>query len=529
MTVRCGMSTSDTFNHNIRRVVTSLNERLKIVCRWLMVPSMAVVVAGGLVPAYAHDNQIIITMDAGGYTPVVPTKDNPHPSTEMTVLAKQYEKLHPNVTIQFIPSASTATYNTAGGLLAKAQSGSAPDIIWAQENQVNSGGYPSGLFVDLRPYLQEPNPYIPGNKHWIDVFNPTVIQEVTNANGAIYVDSAEYIAAAIVYNKAAFNKAHITVPPTTFAELTVDEQKLAKAGFMPFGFTLAAGDLNLETSWWERYAQSSFFQSDLSKFNVNHAQYETSGLDYAVAVKKGIFSMKNPRYAEIWKLLKQWSKYWEPNPVDYSDFPPTGVNAGATWLLTPFMQGKLAMAFEGTWAVQQLNNLGFNGKFGVMAFPNFTKETTPFAGKQSISYVVSGPTGNWQFYIPTQQADHSMTGAKLKATVDWLMYISTPQRSAQVINQVGTSVPTMKGAKPLLPSLRSVIPPTGAQQPVIVDGVLDGILTSTAVTQSEKLLAAYLTNQLSWSDFAQQWDSMLQQQADAWAQQNKVDLSKYTS
>ncbi len=31
----------------------------------------------------------------------------------------------------------------------------------------------------------------------------------------------------------------------------------------------------------------------------------TNGLDVAVGIKKGIISMSNPRYAEVWKLLGQ--------------------------------------------------------------------------------------------------------------------------------------------------------------------------------------------------------------------------------
>ena len=61
-------------------------------------------------------------------------------------------------------------------------------------------------------------------------------------------------------------------------------------------------------SWFERLATSSLLAGQVSQFNVNHAQV-TNGLDVAVGIHKGIISMSNPRYAEIWKLLGQLAGY----------------------------------------------------------------------------------------------------------------------------------------------------------------------------------------------------------------------------
>jgi len=320
---------------------------LKKTAWWTTIACLSVLLstvgsAAGKMSKTSASSTIVITMNPQGYTPIVPTKDNPHPSTMLGTLAKQYEALHPNVQIQFLPSALVNTLSNPGPFITRANAGDAPDVAWAQENMVNSGEYPQGLFIDLRPYLRRPDPYIRGNKHWIDAFNPAVIAEVTAPSGAIYVDSAEYIAAGMMYNKAAFAKARITAAPHTFADLLSDEVKLQKAGYWPTGCGLSSGDIDDAASWWEREAMSSFFQEQLSAFNANHTTYETNGLDYAVAVKKGLFRMTNPRYAEVWKLLKTWSQHWEPDPTQYAVMPPSGLNASATWLLTPFLQNKLA-------------------------------------------------------------------------------------------------------------------------------------------------------------------------------------------
>ena len=63
--------------------------------------------------------------------------------------------------------------------------------------------------------------------------------------------------------------------------------------------------------------------------------------------------------------------------------------------------------------------------------------------------------------------------------------------------------------------------------PATIDGVLDGQLSATAQNQAIRLLQAYLSSNLSWPQFASQWDAMLQQAASAWAQSNHVNLAKY--
>ncbi len=78
-----------------------------------------------------------------------------------------------------------------------------------------------------------------------------------------------------------------------------DLGQLKAAGVTPIIFA-DGGPCN--PSWFERLATSSLLASQVSQFNVNHAQV-TNGLDVAVGIKKGIISMSNPRYAEVWKLL----------------------------------------------------------------------------------------------------------------------------------------------------------------------------------------------------------------------------------
>ena len=73
-------------------------------------------------------------------------------------------------------------------------------------------------------------------------------------------------------------------------------------------------------SWFERLATSSLLASQVSQFDVNHAQV-TNGLDVAVGIHKGIISMSNPRYAEVWKLLGQLVQYSATGQSGYDACP----------------------------------------------------------------------------------------------------------------------------------------------------------------------------------------------------------------
>src|SRR5947209_3486749 len=124
---------------------------------------------------------------------------------------------------------------------------------------------------------------------------------MTSPSGYFDIILGSNVETGMFYSRAAFARAGITATPATWAEFMTDLGKLKSAGITPFLFTTGAP---CNPSWWERLATSSLLASQVSQFNVNHAQV-TNGLDVAVGIHKGIISMSNQRYAEAWKLLGQ--------------------------------------------------------------------------------------------------------------------------------------------------------------------------------------------------------------------------------
>jgi len=210
-------------------------------------------------------------------------------------LTQQYEKAHKNVTVQWLPNDTGSISAANAAVESQASGGAAPDVVWEQYGPVTSGALPAGLLQNIKPYLEKPNPYVPGNSSWLSLFTSSTIPYMTSPNGDIDIILGSSVETGMFYSKAAFAKAGIAATPTTWAQFIADLGRLKAAGITPFMFT--DGNANCTPSWWERLATSSLLASQVSQFDVNHTQV-TNGLDDAVGIKKGIIGMSNPRYAE---------------------------------------------------------------------------------------------------------------------------------------------------------------------------------------------------------------------------------------
>ena len=90
---------------------------------------------------------------------------------EMQTAANAFEKMYPNIKIQFMPpTANSAGYSSGRFFISEAAAGSLPDVTWVPGYYVNVT-LPNGLFQDLTPSFQQPNPFIPGNTKWINTMS----------------------------------------------------------------------------------------------------------------------------------------------------------------------------------------------------------------------------------------------------------------------------------------------------------------------------------------------------------------------
>ena len=130
-------------------------------------------------------------------------------------LTTQYEAAHKGVTVDWLPTTATQITASNATLESQASGGAAPDLVWEQYGPVTSGSLPSGLLQNIKPYLDKPNPYVPGNTSWLSLFSPSTIPYMTSPNGDIDIILGSNVETGMFYSKAAFAKAGITSTPTT--------------------------------------------------------------------------------------------------------------------------------------------------------------------------------------------------------------------------------------------------------------------------------------------------------------------------
>lgn len=499
---------------------------------------VAVLALGTGVSGYSMSSRQTVGSSAGSAsttsTPTVITvqlqaNTGPASSAEnksLVSLTNQYEKLHPNVKVQFLANSYTSLADSNANLLTKAAAHSAPDIVWEQYGVTNGGSLPKGILMNLYSYLNKPNPYIAGNKKWISAWEPAYAADMKSSPGQIYVLLGSSIATGIVYNKADFKKAGIASPPKTFAEWIADMKKLQKIGIKtPFMFT--TGGTN-NPSWFERIVNSSLLAPYVPKFDVDHNTF-LSGLDFAVGIEKGIISMKNPAYAEGWKLLAELKPFMAPGSSQYDISASQTAVSPPLSPFTPFVQNKFAMMWVHTGMLASLNNLGFSGKYGIFTFPQITKATTKYATGANTTGIIGGPNGAGEWSVTTPQANASMTPAKTKQVINYLMFLYTPSHLAALINDMssGAFIPLMKEPSSVkTDALTAPLLPKG-KEPDEVDGITDDAVSTAAGNQGLRLIQAYLSSSITFDQFSTQWESLLQQAAQQWAQSNGVNLNKY--
>ncbi len=439
-------------------------------------------------------------------------------------LTRQYETAHKNVTVEWLPNNTTGITQANAAMESQASGGAAPDIVWEQYGPVTSGALPAGLLQNVKPYLDKPNPYVQGNTSWLSLFSPTTVPYMTSPNGDIDVILGSNVETGMFYSKAAFAKAGITSPPATWADFMTDLGKLKSAGVTPFLFTTGAP---CNPSWFERLATSSLLASQISQFNVNHAQV-TNGLDVAVGIHKGIISMTNPRYAEVWKLLGQLTRYSASGESTYDACSNPNTTTPPLSPQSMLIGGKVGILWGGSWWIPQLNSAGFSGKYGVFPEPPITTASSPLALGTSTVGVIGGPNGNGEWSITSQRADSTMTPAKTATVMDFMAWLFTPQHLGYwlKISGSGSYIPTEPAAPTLkLPGLSNLVP--AGKVPTVIDVTLDDVLSTSATNSGMRLIQDYVDGALSYAAFAGQWQSLLTSSAQAWAAQNHIDLSKY--
>lgn len=346
---------------------------------------------------------------------------------EPAIMWQRYKHLHPGVTLNFTPgSSSGGPDGERTWLITRALANRIPDIYEPSSIANVMSTIPRGWWVDLTPYLDKPNPYVPGNKRWRDLIHPGLLQEGAYYDGRNFLFEADGANNVFYYNKDLFRKVGVKVP-STWAELMDVSQKFKRAGYYAFsmpnggGWPMTELSLILESQMWSK------------EFKEPGATYAMSIIDFLRAVKRHKFSKTDPRTIEAWQLIKKWQPTWFPSTLSNQDF-------------RPFISGKVAIWYDGTWDQNAfMGPLGHKFEVDIMPIPPVTAATSRYGVGDT-----STGSGNFAAGNPLAVSIDAERAGRLPLAIDFLQYYSSPGVIGPMAREQG-----------LTPNVQGAAPPTG--------------------------------------------------------------------
>ncbi len=368
-----------------------------------------------------------LTVFAQAYTPEITTGDNPRPLHEFTRLAEEFERLHPDVKVRFLKS-PVGDFRT--WMRTQLQGGMAPDVMWAHSTWTNEDAR-YGWFVNLDPYLEQPNPHcapgVRGRARWRDQFYSEATNSKRAPDGHLYSLPIDQVETCIFYNQDLFDQVGAK-PPKTWGEWMEIHRKLQAAGIIPF---LMTGAQEMRLTWARRILNDQLWEDLVPKMDVRTTEgWGFPGVDqqeFIRAQRTGIFSVRNPRYRELLRLLKDWSRYWQRGFLAAQDD-------------RLFRLGKVAMWWDGSWytpVIQQDPLRKF--RFGMFLVPPLGPGDSRYMGR-GIARGVGGAT-SIQYAI----TNSAVAAKKVELAVDFLRFITAPQNIQPLVSEAGLFVPNVVG------------------------------------------------------------------------------------
>jgi ABC-type glycerol-3-phosphate transport system substrate-binding protein len=405
----------------------------------------------------------VIRMYAGGdnidYTPTRSqerNEANPYPRNRIRLLADAWERTHPGFRIEFV-SAPSSDLNYRAWCISNFIGGTIPHIVYQNMGNFRDSDFNKGWVLRMDPYLDRPNPYVAGNLHWRDLFYTPWVDALRSIDGGCYWIAPDTIGVGIVCNLKILGDCGITTPPTTLSEFAACCERIRKAGYIAY--------FPIEEWYVNCVMPSVIWSRQIPEMDADHnGIVNQQEMTHAITV--GLFKADSPQMLEYLRLYQKLSHFY---PRGWNIMEPLYV----------FKQGRVAF-MEATSAhmkrLQDDERLSF--KTRVLPFPDITAADSPFGGAPLAGSGNSGYTSTWQI---TSAAQHD---GLTDLCVDWLMFLTTPQHSAEFVNELGFMLPGVKGAEPI-PQFKSLM--NKAMHEMSKPGYLDWHAFNPLVNYSNEL------------------------------------------
>ncbi len=234
--------------------------------------------------------------------------------------------------------------------------------------------------------------------------------------------------------------------------------------------------------------------------------------ELAYLYHKGYFTRRDPRFVEVFRILKAWRPYFEK---DMSSDDLTKL----------FATQKGAMYWTGSWEVNRLTrdaNLGFN--WGIFYLPPIPKSYNHF-GDGHPECVIGG--SGTQFEVTNSAWDDThdpATSEKLKRTISFLQFLTDPEE-CRSNRERDFDVPAKRSRRRAKAGAEAVRYDPAAQVPRNAKWLYTFDLRFDEILR--RMLDLYLNDGISESEFMDWMESNLKTACDTIVRRMQIDLSKF--
>lgn len=343
--------------------------------------------------------------------------DPNHSAYSYHEILQQWNDLYPNVDLQYEIIGGGSVLEKFTWIKTHLMAGTLPDVVMIY--------FPSDdfsdpdLVYDFSDAMREPNPYS-DNPTWRDdfPFDGMILKEYAGLNGEYFFVgptlSGDSGVTALVYNKDIFDEVGATVPET-WAEFMEVQQKIKDAGYTPF-FQPMAGPMGWLIGW-PLYTIADQLADEVIRELDFEAPYDSISIKEASwGVRTGVWRADDPRFLETWRLIKEWSQYWQEG---FLAPPPEG---------DPFVQGKAAIQHTmNLWIGSIAANPNITFEWGTFYQPPVTTESSQYVTSVFARRVgnTGAPASGSQFLmIPMTTVE----AGRLEMAQDLVQYTTAPEQ-----------------------------------------------------------------------------------------------------
>jgi len=375
----------------------------------------------------------VLRMAPGVYLPGLQPASAPKPLEALTHVAREYEKFFPDTRIEFanVPSSMREW------LVTQLSSAQAPDIFNVNVEDVWQDTQ-KGWYLPLDDFFDQPNPFVPDNKHWNDIFKYQAITQGKRApDGHMYCLTYDMVETGIFYNKDLFKKLNLKVP-SNFDEFIEIEKALKKSGHVPMTI-----DPEMLADWAVDLMFDQLYYpiaplTDLNK-DPKRAMYLANYLDWDEIIylhRKGFFTAHDPRWVDLFRILHDWRQYMAQDIVNLNPNEPFfSQQAGMIWAASELVQ-RLARD----------PNLGFD--WGVFYLPPLTKNQSRYASGRPMC-VIGGSAMQYCVSNSAISDTHDVkTSERLRRVIGFLQFLTAPKNVDAVVNEPIFFLPNVIGVEP---------------------------------------------------------------------------------